>query len=196
MKQCSKCKIEKDDLLFYKNKSMKDGLNTFCIECHKADNIARKKINRANLEFVEKELEYKAKYRAKTIQQRKLYMKEWHKKHNSEQIVYRKIYKENNPNYFINYNKLNKSKLNAKTRARQAAAIQRTPIWVDADEFWMITKVYDLAELRTKMLGVNWHVDHIIPLQGKLVSGLHTIANLQVIPAKVNFSKSNKYEVA
>jgi hypothetical protein len=175
---------------------MKDGLNTFCIECHKADNIARKIINRANLEFVEKELEYKEKYRAKTIPQRKLYMKEWHKKHSFEQIIYRKIYKENNPNYFINYNKLNKSKLNAKTRARQAAAIQRTPIWVDADEFWMITKVYALAELRTKMLGVNWHVDHIIPLQGKLVSGLHTIANLQVIPAKVNFSKSNKYEVA
>jgi hypothetical protein len=50
--------------------------------------------------------------------------------------------------------------------------------------------------LRTKMTGIEWHVDHIIPLQGKNVSGLHTPYNLQVIPASWNTAKGNKFEVS
>ena len=60
----------------------------------------------------------------------------------------------------------------------------------------MIEQAYELAALRTKMLGVAFEVDHILPLQGKLVSGLHVPENLQVIPATLNRAKSNSFEVA
>lgn len=82
---------------------------------------------------------------------------------------------------------LEQSKTNKMIRA------QRIPKWVDADERWLINEAYSLARLRSKLFGFKWHVDHIIPLRNKSVCGLHTIMNLQVIPANDNLCKSNKF---
>lgn len=80
--------------------------------------------------------------------------------------------------------------LSSKARASQ---LQRTPSWLTEDDWWMIDQIYQLAQLRTAATSVEWHVDHIIPLRGKTVSGLHVPANLRVIPAKLNLKKGNRY---
>ena len=92
--------------------------------------------------------------------------------------------------------KKNPAKILAHTRAAQTKKRMRNPKWLTRDEKWMISQAYELAALRTKMFGFTWHVDHILPLQGELVSGLHTPYNLQVIPGAENVRKSNKFEVA
>ena len=81
----------------------------------------------------------------------------------------------------------------ARTRKRQAALLQRVPKW-DPDAHLIIAK-YQLAAMLTKASGTPHHVDHIIPLQGKKVSGLHVFSNLRVIPGSDNVKKSNKYPV-
>jgi flagellar biosynthesis GTPase FlhF len=91
------------------------------------------------------------------------------------------------------WNKNNKPKKAALQSKRRAAILQRTPKWLSPDDLWIIEEAYELAALRTKMFGFPWHVDHIIPLQGRSVSGLHVPTNLQVIPGKENVSKSNKW---
>jgi hypothetical protein len=67
----------------------------------------------------------------------------------------------------------------------RASKLQRTPIWFEADK---VAMVYAKAK--------EWHmdVDHVIPLQGKLVSGLHCWANLQLLNKALNSSKGNRYE--
>jgi hypothetical protein len=91
--------------------------------------------------------------------------------------------------------KNNKASVNQRTANRYARKTNATPKWVDSEELWLIKEVYDLAVKRTKLTGLKWHVDHIIPLRGRLVSGLHTMANLQVILAADNVKKSNRYTV-
>lgn len=72
---------------------------------------------------------------------------------------------------------------------RRAAKKKALPAW--ANKFF-ISEAYRLAELRTRMLGYEWHVDHIVPLQSKRVCGLHVENNLRVIPAAQNRSKLNR----
>lgn len=77
-------------------------------------------------------------------------------------------------------------------RRRQAAKMQRTPKWLTEDDVWVMREAYKLARMRTKLFGFSWHVDHVLPLQGKTVSGLHVPTNLQIIPWLDNVKKHNK----
>ena len=93
------------------------------------------------------------------------------------------------------YRQANKAKVNALSKAYKVRKKNRIPKWVDKDHMWLIKEAYEIAQLRTKQFGFLWHVDHIVPIQGKLVSGLHVIENLQVIPAIENIKKKNKFEI-
>jgi hypothetical protein len=78
----------------------------------------------------------------------------------------------------------------AKTARRRAAETQATPPWVDHAA---IAAVY--AEQQTYIdLGVEVHVDHIVPLRGENVCGLHVPWNLRVILAEDNLRKNNKLD--
>ena len=94
------------------------------------------------------------------------------------------------------YYEANYARMLAKRNKQHADKLKRTPAWLTADDLWMIEQAYELAALRTELFGFAWHVDHVIPLRGKLASGLHTPYNLQVIPAVDNLRKSNQMEIA
>lgn len=94
------------------------------------------------------------------------------------------------------YKAANKHLTNADASKRRAAFLQRIPIWQTEFDMLKIKCIYSVAAMLSKVNNEPWTVDHIIPLQGKIVSGLHVPSNLQVMRARENEAKRNKYEVA
>lgn len=76
---------------------------------------------------------------------------------------------------------------------RRAATLARTPAWADQKA---IKAIYAEAARLTRDTGVEHHVDHVIPLQGRFVSGLHVETNLQILTAKANHEKFNRFDTA
>ena len=111
------------------------------------------------------------------------YKKEQYLKHKDKILVYKKGYRQ-----------ANKGKINALVAARKKVIKQRTPAWLTDIDFERIENEYKVAALLTKLTGVSYHVDHIIPLQGKFVSGLHVPSNLRAINGIENISKKNRFE--
>lgn len=120
----------------------------------------------------------------------------WHEKHPEVRAKARAKWlaanaekaKEQNRRWFRD----NPDAARAKSAKRRAAELRRTPPWLTDDEHWVMREAYDLAVQRTRLTGIPWDVDHIIPLQAKTVSGLHVPWNLRVIPAAENRSKGNR----
>lgn len=79
--------------------------------------------------------------------------------------------------------------LNAERRAGRHRA---TPAWLSAEQRVAMLEIYREARRR----GPEWHVDHIIPLNGTEVSGLHVPWNLRIIRASENLAKGNKLPTA
>lgn len=138
-------------------------------------------------------------WRAANPEKRKEQSKRYAKKHPDVIKAKTARWRKSNPEKAAAMDKKTKLKNKATVLANKAKyranKRSRTPIWVDKDHLWLIKEAYDLAILRTKLFGFEWHVDHIVPLNGKLVSGLHVLENLQVIPGKENLLKNNKYGI-
>lgn len=88
------------------------------------------------------------------------------------------------------YRKANPHKVTKYLANRRARIIQATPSW--ANQFF-IEEAYHLAQLREAVVGGKWEVDHVIPLRGKNVCGLHVETNLAVITQTQNRSKHNSF---
>lgn len=83
---------------------------------------------------------------------------------------------------------LNKEVVSEYSVRRRAIAAQAIPQWANVKAMRQFYK--RAAELRATT-GEQWHVDHIVPLLGKTVCGLHCEANLQILPKRDNLSKNN-----
>lgn len=114
------------------------------------------------------------------------------------QKTLRKNYREANHEVVRSYEKKYRSTDKAKiTRAvnestRRASKNQSTPIWYNELDELILEEIYALAKERQAVTGIIYHVDHVIPLKGKEVCGLHWYQNWRLIPAVENIRKSNK----
>ena len=97
--------------------------------------------------------------------------------------IYRQQFTQNNPEYNKEHYKLHKAEYISRAIQYKTKRTLATPPWANLDA---IKRIYDTCP-------EGYHVDHIIPLQGEFVSGLHVESNLQHLPALENMQKHNKY---
>jgi hypothetical protein len=123
---------------------------------------------------------YKSEWFNKNKERNLKRINEWREKNKEKVSEARKRYRERHPV---------EERLNVVKR--RASKMSRTPKWADQDliKFFYATRAYMSAET-----GSQWHVDHIVPLRGKTVSGLHNHFNLRVVPAESNMKKGNRFE--
>jgi hypothetical protein len=82
--------------------------------------------------------------------------------------------------------------IRADTKARRRKHRQATPSWLTRAQKTEIRQIYQIAITLTKTTGVQYVVDHEIPLRSEFVCGLHVPWNLKVITQEANLAKSNK----
>lgn len=107
------------------------------------------------------------------------------------------VYQKNNKEK-VNFNnrkykRKNVDKIRALNAKRRAGKLNRTPSWLTLEDLRTIRLFYKKAYELTLSTGILHHVDHIIPLLGKTVSGLHVPSNLQILRYDENCRKSNKF---
>jgi len=92
----------------------------------------------------------------------------------------------------LRWQRENRARYNANMASRRARVRSAQPEWADKQE---IAKIYSQAKLAEAVTGLKYHVDHIIPLQGKNVCGLHVPWNLQILEATDNLVKGNRINI-
>ena len=205
-KVCSTCKTVKLFTDFHKDKNRKYGRVARCKSCTKSYDSKYYSSNREYILLRKKDYheenatEIRLKQATKYLKNRE-YLREQQAEYaeiNRHEIASRAVayrsanlekFKEKEKQYRI----VNKYKFNSYKAKRRAAKIQRTPNWLTAKDVTDIEDFYYLAKALSDITGVKYHVDHVIPLQGKLVSGLHVPGNLQILTESENSSKGNKF---
>ena len=150
-------------------RASKDGLAYTCKEC----------VNANSRKWREQNPDAHANWYAQNKQHKAEYFKDWRLANAERQR--RKI---------AEWTKLNKARVNARIAKRMAKKFLATPLWADRVA---IEAVYEEASRATQETGIRYEVDHIVPLQSNIVSGLHWEGNLQVIPKAENIRKLNRH---
>lgn len=170
-KFCHRCKITKPKLEFYKDKSRSDGLYSYCKICTKT-HVKKWQINNS-----EKNNLRSREWTKNNLEKKKKSASDWVNRNKEQHSKCCKNWKLNN-----------KGKINSYGSKRRATKLNATPLFANLIE---IEKIYaKSAKMRSN--GIPVEVDHIIPLIGKNVCGLHVHWNLQIIDKTENRRKGNK----
>ena len=164
MKHCYKCKTIKSLSLFGVNKTKHDGLASECRDCKRKQDREYALRNRE-----------KAKQRAA----------DWYYANREYALKQNRIVGSR-------WRQENKDKNTAKSNRYRASKIKATPSWLTEEQHKQIESFYWLANLQKELTDDSYHVDHIIPLKGKTVCGLHVPWNLQLLKATDNIKKGNR----
>ena len=190
-KVCRKCSLDKPIDSFSKDSQAKNGIASRCKVCESARSKAYRKANKEKCGARDKA--YREANSEKIAATNKAY-REANKEKEAARI---KAWQKANPERVAAKNKAwkdaNPEKVVAKSAKRRAAKLRRTPPWLTQEHHDQITSIYAERSRLTKETGIEHHVDHILPLQGKNVCGLHVPWNLRVITAQDNLRKSNKH---
>lgn len=174
-KICSKCGEEKLLENFYKDSYTKDGYRPSCKPCKDKD----QKKSFCPL----KEKTRRKAYYSRTKDRQLEYSKKWYQENKNRRVKTKHKWEKENKHL--------RKAIKSRYRAQLLLAL---PNWLTDEQHDQIAEVYRKATELTKSTGVMHHVDHIVPLQGKNVCGLHVPWNLQVIPATENHRKHAKFD--
>lgn len=216
MRTCTRCKSEKPVTEFY-TKDKTGRLTASCKACHnesvkkwqnenreKVRGYVRKSCKKAYDADPEKHKEKSSKRRLSDPEAHKARVRRSYAKMQAcptEKEIARR--KRNARNWRANnlekvraigaeWRKRNPSKHCARQGKRRAGIATATPEWLTAIHNAQLLECYDIAKARSVQTGIAYEVDHIHPLKGDNVCGLHVPWNLQVITAAENRAKSNK----
>lgn len=184
-KVCTRCKRSLPTTDFSPRKDIKCGLDSRCKQCKRETRPSRAGDNTS--------AKYWEKYYAKNKEVlnkrywtnpkvREYQLSRYHK----DPVRFREEHKT--------YRKENLSKFAAKEAKRRARKVCATPPWLSKQQQEEIENFYWLARDLEAVTGQKYHVDHIVPLKGKFVCGLHAPWNLQILPSDINISKSNHFK--
>lgn len=183
-KVCTKCGEEKGLEGFHKKKSGKFGVRADCKVCCSGYYKQYRQENKERL--LESNKQYRQENKEKLQE-----LKEQYFQKNRERILeyHRQYYKQHRREYHRQYSKQyrqeNREKKLAYKAKRRARKLKATPDWLTPIDYLVMQHIY---ETRPE----DHHVDHIVPLRGKTVCGLHVPWNLQHLTAEENISKSNR----
>lgn len=188
MKTCCRCDLDKEETEFYKD-SKTGGLRHHCKFCHNQyykDNIVH--INQyREVRKPEKSI-YNKNYKKVNSDKTKEYNKRYKAVNKADIDLYNKSHPERHQKYY----KKHKDRVYSSGAIRRASKLQAIPKWLTKEHKAEIRRIYKKCIELNKDKKNEYHVDHIVPLHGKTVCGLHVPWNLQILTRADNCKKSNK----